>query len=122
MAKLTKATQPLELSDAMETLWHKTTVHVYPVSDAQLAELTAGYNSIYLVFFGVCFGAAISLLITYPQLAETDPKRPYYFAALLVALGFAALSGIAGIGRYRRASKTRKRLEQSLPLRPGSSN
>jgi hypothetical protein len=116
--KLSKATEaPFALADAIETVWHKTTVHIYPVSDSQLAELTAGYNSIYLVFFGICVGALISLAITYPQV--TDEKlKPYYFAALLLSIGLAAMFGIAGIGGYIRASSTKKRLEKSVPLEP----
>jgi hypothetical protein len=116
--KLTKAPEkPLELADAMETVWHKTVQHIYPVSDSQLAELTAGYNSIYLVFFGICLGATISLAITYPQITDAGQK-PYYFVSLLAAIGFAALSGIAGIGRYLRASNAKRRLEASVPLEP----
>jgi len=116
--KLSKATEkPFALADAMETVWHKTTVHIYPVSDSQLAELTAGYNSIYLVFFGIFVGAAISLGATYPQITDTTLK-PYYFAALIVALGLAALSGIAAGERYMRASSAKKRLEASVPLEP----
>lgn len=117
--KLTKAPEekPWALADAMETVWHKTTVHIYPVSDSQLAELTAGYNSIYLVFFGICVGAAISLAITYPQI--TNPvQKPYYFFALLAAIGLAVLSGIAAWERYKRASNAKTRLEQTVPLEP----
>jgi hypothetical protein len=120
--KLTKATEkPLELSDAMETVWHKTTVHIYPVSDSQLAELTAGYNSLYLVFFGICCGAAILLLITYPQVTDSTQK-PYYFAALLAAIGLTVFFGIAAGGRYYRAYKAKKRLEATVPLNPPQSS
>lgn len=111
--KLTKATEPpIALADAMETVWHKSIVHMYPVSNSQLAELTAGYNSIYLVFFGIFVGAAVSLGITYPQITDVTLK-PYYFAALLVAIGLAVLSGIAAGERYVRASSARRQLEKS---------
>jgi hypothetical protein len=116
--KITKATEtPFALADAIETVWHKTTVHIYPVSDSQLAELTAGYNSVYLVFFGIFVGAAVSLGVTYPQITDVTLK-PYYFAALFAAIGLAALSGIAAGERYVRASGAKQRLEKSVPLEP----
>jgi hypothetical protein len=119
--KLTKAPESPALADAMETVWHKTVQHIYPVSDSQLAELTAGYNSLYLVFFGVFTGAAISLGITYPQITAVGQK-PFYLAALIVSIGLAAFFAIAGIGRYARASGAKKRLEKSLPLQPPQSS
>lgn len=120
--KLTKAPEekPLGLADAMETVWHKTVQHIYPVSDSQLDELTAGYNSLYLVFLGICLGGVISLGITYPQITNATQK-PYYFAALLVSIFFAFFFAIAGIGRYTRASSAKKRLKHSVPLEPPSS-
>lgn len=117
VSKLTKATEkPLELSEAMETVWHKTTVHIYPVSDSQLAELTAGYNSLYLILFGIFAGAAISLGITYPQLTATSGQKPYFLAALITAIGLTFMFGIAGVGRLIRASAAKKRLENTVPL------
>lgn len=115
--KLSKAAEIPALSDAMETVWHKTTVHIYPVSDSQLRELAAGYNSMYLVFFGICAGAAVSLGTACPQITNTA-QRPYYFAAFLVSVFAMIFFGIAGFGRYRRAAKAKKRLENSLPLVP----
>lgn len=116
--KITKATETLTLADAMDTVWHRTTVKIYPITDSKLEELTAGYNSIYLVFFGICVGAAISLCIIYPQIT-TDNQKPYYLAALIASIGLSVFSGIGGIGRYVRAIKAKNRLyQEAVPLQP----
>lgn len=116
--KLTKATEKLfVLADVMETVWHKTTVHIYPVSDSQLAELTAGYNSIYLVFFGLCTGVLTSVAVTYPLITDAKLKI-YYFSALLIFSGLAVMFGIVALERYVRASSSRRKLEKSPLLEP----
>lgn len=114
--KLTKASQNLSLSDATDMVWHKTIVNIYPITDSKLEELTAGYNSMYLIFFGICVGAAISLGIAYPQITTADQK-PYYLAAFLTSIGLSVLSGIAGVGRYWRASNAKAKLyKEAVPL------
>ncbi len=116
--KLTKAAETPLLSDAMETVWHKNVVHIYPIPDSKLEELIAGYNSLYMVFFGICVGAIISLGVTYPQVAMASQK-PYYLAALLSSIGLAALFGIAGVAGYVRAAKAKRRLyEECVPIEP----
>jgi hypothetical protein len=117
--KLTPASDPnLTLKDAMETVWHKGTVKIYPVTDSKLEELTAGYNSLYLIFFGVSIGAGISFLIACRSTIAASEK-PYYLAACIATFGLAVLFGIAGFGNYRRARRAKANLyENSIPLDP----
>jgi hypothetical protein len=114
--KITKAGQDLSLSDATDMVWHKTVIQIYPVTDSTLKELTAGYNSLHLVFLGIFSGAAITLLVAYKTVTDVTQK-PYYLAALLAASGLAVLFGIFGIGNYLRASKAQAKLyKEAVPL------
>lgn len=116
-AKLTKAEQGPLLAEATEMIWHKTTIRMYGVSEPHLEELTAGYNSLHLIFFGVCLGAAITLAIALGQTSFTASERPYYIACLLATIGLALFFGINGITNYCRASKRKKQLyEESVPI------
>ncbi len=104
------------LHDVMETVWHKGTVKVYPVTDSKLEELTAGYNSLHLVFFGIFIGAAISFLIACRS-TPVATEKPYYLAACIAAFGVGILFGVVGIGNYVRASKAKNKLyKESVPL------
>jgi glucan phosphoethanolaminetransferase (alkaline phosphatase superfamily) len=107
------------LTDATEMIWHKTVIRIYPVTDAKLEELTAGFNSIHLVFFGICLGAAVSLCIAFKQTSATADK-PYFLFAFLAAVLGAVLFGAMGITNYIRANRSKKKLyEQSVPIEPG---
>lgn len=117
--KLTPASDTnLTLNDAMETVWHKGTVKIYPITDSKLDELTAGYNSLHLIFFGISIGAGISFLIACRStIAATE--KPYYVAACIATFGLSAVFGITGITNYFRASKAKKKLyKESVPLDP----
>jgi hypothetical protein len=115
--KLTKAKQEPMISEVTEMTWHKTVIRVYPVTDSQLEELTAGYNSLHLIFFGVCAGAALALWIAFLQTAQSAPERLYYFAGALVLVGLSIVCGINGIGNCVRASRRKKQLyETSIPI------
>jgi len=104
------------LADAVEVIWHKTTIHMYGVSDSQLEELTAGYNSLYFVLFGICTSAAVSLGIAFAQTSEASDK-PYYLAGTLATLGIAAVAGVTGFMRYGAASARKKKLyRESVPI------
>ncbi|SRR6266849_5836093 len=106
------------LNDAMETIWHKGTVKVYPITDSKLDELTAGYNSLHLVFFGICVGAGISLLIACRSAASGNEKL-YYFSACFIAFGLSVLFGAIGITNYVRAWRSKRKLyKESVPLDP----
>jgi hypothetical protein len=106
------------LADATDMIWHKTQIRIYPVTDSKLEELTAGYNSIYLVFFGIFIGAAVSLFIAFKETAVIAEK-PYYLAGFIGTLGVGILSGIAGITNLVRASLSKKRLyREAVPLVP----
>jgi hypothetical protein len=119
--KLTKANPGPMLADAMEVTWYKTSMRMYAVSDSQLEELVAGYNSLHLVCFGICFGAAITLLVAFTQTALTASEKPYYFVGMIAAFGLSAFFGINGIVNcvkaYRRKAKLYK---ESVPLTPPS--
>jgi hypothetical protein len=112
----TAPTSATTLSDATQMIWHKTTIRIYPVSDSQLDELTAGYNSLTLIFFGICIGAAVPLWIAFKETASTT-ERPYYFFGFLAASLVGMLSGIMGIRDYIRASKRKKQLyNEAIPM------
>jgi|ERR1700678_826793 hypothetical protein len=115
---LTKAEQgPTLLADATDIIWHKTMIRMYGVSDAQLEELTAGYNSLHLICFGICLGAAVTLLIAFEQTAEKSPDKPYYLAVFVAAAGLSAFFGINGIANYWKASRRKKQLyRESVPI------
>jgi hypothetical protein len=116
--RLTAADRAPTLNDAMETVWHKGVVKIYPVTDSKLEELTAGYNSLYLIFFGIFAGAGISFLIAFETAVVAD-KKPYYVGACISTLGVAILFGIVGITNYVRASRAKAKLYQdSIPLEP----
>jgi hypothetical protein len=100
----------------METVWHKGTIKVYPVTDSKLDELTAGYNSLHLVFLGIFAGGTISSGIALGTGTDVSQK-PYYLAAFLTSLGLSILFGIIGVGNYRRASRAKTKLyQESVPL------
>jgi hypothetical protein len=115
--KLTKGEPSPTLADATEMIWHKTTIRMYGISDAQLEELTAGYNSLHLVFFGICIGAAITLIIAFMQTAPTAVERPYYFATMVAMVVLSAVCGVNGIGNYVKANDRKKKLyQESIPI------
>jgi glucan phosphoethanolaminetransferase (alkaline phosphatase superfamily) len=118
MTKLTKAPPSPTLADAMQVIWHKTPMRMYGVSDSQLEELTAGYNSLYLILFGICVGAAISLGIAWRE-ATSVADKPYYCGSFIATLLVALLSGLAGFTNYWRAFRRKQKLyEDSVPLTP----
>lgn len=117
-AKFSKGKATL-LSDATEIVWHKTKMRMYGVSDSQLEELTAGYNSLHLVFFGICVGAAVTLLVAFKQLPVKSDDGPYYLAAIIATGGLAVVCGWNGLMNYRKASKRKQKLyEESIPIEP----
>jgi hypothetical protein len=119
--RLTKGDQGPTLADATEFIWHKTIMHMYAVSDSALEELTAGYNSLHLVCFGICVGAAFTLLIAFEQTASTAGERPYYFAGMIAMFGLSVMFGINGVVNYIRASRRKAKLyKESVPLTPPS--
>jgi hypothetical protein len=114
--KLTKAKTGPTLADATDMVWHKTVIRVYPVTDSQLEELTAGFNSLHLICFGIFVGAFISLLIAFFQTSSASEK-PYYFAGTLVMFGLSVLFGINGIGNYVKAYRRKSKLYgESIPI------
>jgi hypothetical protein len=113
---LTKGEPGPLLTDATDMQWHKTVIHIYPVTDSQLEELTAGYNSLYLILFGIFAGAAVTLWVALKQ-TSTEADKPYYFLAFLVALGFTLLSGVAGFTKLSAAHRCKKKLyQESVPI------
>jgi hypothetical protein len=117
MTKLTKAPAGPMLADATEVIWHKTIMHMYGVSESQLEELTAGYNSLHLVCFGISVGAALTLFIAFRQAASTAPERPYYFGSMIAMCGLSILFGGNGIMNYLKASRRKSRLyRESVPI------
>jgi hypothetical protein len=90
---------------------------MYSISDAHLEELTAGYNSLHLVFFGICLGATVTLIVALMQTARTAVERPYYFATLVAMIVLSAVCGVNGIGNYIRANDRKKKLyQESIPI------
>jgi len=115
--KLTKGGQEPLLADATEMIWHKTTIRMYGVSEAQLEELTAGYNSLHLVFFGICFGAGLALGIACQQTVSTAIARPYYFGGMIAMLGLSVVFAMNGITNYYRAYRCKNKLyRESIPI------
>jgi hypothetical protein len=119
MTKLTKAPPPT-LADAVDVTWYKTRMRMYAISDDTLEKLTAGFNSLYLVVFGICVGAGVSIGIAWRE-TTVDANKPYYCGLFVAIMGLAVISGIVGITNYVRAYLQRKRLyEESVPLKPPS--
>jgi hypothetical protein len=116
IAKFTKA-KPTTLAEATEVIWHKTPIRMYGVSEPLLDELMAGYNSLSLVFFGVCSGAALTLGIACRQTTATAPEKPYYVIGCMAATLLAVFFGLYGIGNYRKVSAKKKKLyRESVPI------
>jgi|SRR5580704_15373469 hypothetical protein len=115
--KLTKAPAAPTLADATDMVWHKTTIRVYPVTSSQLDELIAGYNSLSLVFLGICFGAALTLGIACRQTTANAAEKPYYLVGCIAAVILAVFFGVHGIGGYVRASTKKSKLyKEAIPL------
>jgi hypothetical protein len=114
--KLSKAEPGPTLADATDMQWHRTTIRIYPVTESQLEELTGGYNSLYLILFGIFSGASLTLGIALKQ-SVVAADKPYYFAGFLAALGLTAISGVAGftklLSAYRRKSSLYR---ESIPI------
>jgi hypothetical protein len=93
-----------------EMVIHKQTIHMYGVTDTQLNQLMAGYTSLHLVFFGICFGAWISLVI--PLFCNAVPKETkiYFFAAALVSGGLAVWAGLGALAHWGVARKIKSAL------------
>lgn len=116
--KLTPASDSLTLKDAMETIWYKGVIKIYPVTDSKLEELTAGYNSLYLVFCGIFIGAGFSFLIACNDTLVASEK-PYYLAVCIATFGLGIFFAIHGITNYVRAWRAKRDLyENSIPLEP----
>ena len=115
--KLSKAKSQPTLADAVIMQWHQTVQKMYGVSDSALDEMTAGYNSIYSVFFGVFVGGAITLWVTY-RTTSIEPDKSYFLALAFSCLGLSIFFGIAFIRNYYRAFKKKKKLyEEAVPIK-----
>ena len=114
--KLAKGKAQPTLGEATEMVWHKARIDMYPISNHQLEELTAGYNSLHLVLFGICFGAALALGIACKQASHDAAEKVYYFAGSLITSGLAILFAITGgTNFYRAYSCKRKLYKESIP-------
>jgi hypothetical protein len=115
--KLTKGKAQPTLGEATEMVWHKARIDMYPISNHQLDELTAGYNSLHLVCFGICVGAALALGIACQQVSHEGSERIYYFAGTLVMSGLAVLFAITGGTNFYRAYRCKRKLyKESIPI------
>jgi hypothetical protein len=84
---------------------------MYAVCEPSLRELTAGYNSVHLVFFGIFFGAAIAFGIAWGQVPKTDQMaRFYYFSSALCTLLVSLFFGVAGGVSLWKAHKEKDKL------------
>jgi hypothetical protein len=111
-----KANEDFTLRDAVEHTWFKTRMRMYILSEDKLNDLTSGYDSLTLLFFGVCAGAAVSLGIACKETAS-DAARPYYFAAFTACFVVGLYLGIRGIIDYRKTQKKKAKLyAESTPL------
>lgn len=117
--KLTKGKAQPTLGEATEMIWHKSRIDMYPISNHQLEELTAGYNSLHLIFFGICFGAAIALGIACKQTLSNAPEKIYYFSGALIMAGLALSFAVSGGTNFYRAYSCKKKLyKESVPIEP----
>jgi hypothetical protein len=89
---------------------HKQTIHVYCVTDAQLTQLMTGYTSLHLVFFGICVGAWLSIVIPFFCNAVPRETKVYFFAAALVAAGLAVWAGVGALAHWTAARKIKNAL------------
>ena|SRR5271165_2445789 len=106
------------LEEVTEMVWHKTPIKMYAISEPTIKELTAGYNSIHLVCFGVCAGAAVAFSIAWGQ-TEMIPLRYVYGGLFWGTLVGTLVFGIAGGLKLYEAHNCKKDLEkQSVPLAP----
>lgn len=101
-------------------MWHRTPIKMYAVCEPSLRELTAGYNSVHLVFFGIFFGAAIAFGIACSQVPKTDAMtRYYYFAVTLATFLVSIFFAVAGGMSLWRAHKEKEKLySESEPIDP----
>ena len=88
------------LTELTSMVWHKRTIHMYAVPESELRELTSGYNSLHLVFFGVCVGAFVSLSIAYMSANLGTSTKPYFVALILASAGLAVWCGISALRHY----------------------
>ena len=116
--KLTPAKAGPTLADAAPQVWHKTPIKMYAVSEESLRELTAGYNSLHLVFFGIFFGCFVSCLIAYTQTSEQVLRGRYFFAFLATALVSFFFAVSAGISLWKAHSCKKRLVKQSVPIEP----
>jgi hypothetical protein len=106
------------LADLTDMIWHKTPMKMYGVSDSKLDELTAGYNSLYLFFSGICLGASVSLFVGL-RTTTVQADKPMYLAASITTVILGVFFGLMGIHNYLRASRAKNRLyQQSIPIEP----
>lgn len=82
-------------------VWHKRTMHMYAVPESELRELISGYNSLHLVFSGVCIGIFVSLSIAYKTANLVESTKPYFAALILASAGLAVWCGISALRHYR---------------------
>lgn len=113
-AKFTKAKSPT-LADATEVRWHKTVTNMYAISDSKLNELTAGYNSLYLLFCGICLGAFVSIFIAL-RTSTSGTDKPMYLAAAIVTGVLGVFFGIIGLYNHFKVSQAKKKLHREAIL------
>jgi hypothetical protein len=110
--------QPIPFSNPVTIEFAQRWVVMHQVADYELDDLVSGNASLYWTFFGISFGACLSLISVLYSIPVQNPKAYATFFALCVLFGFLSAVflplGITAYFRVRRKVKTIKRNRATL--------
>jgi hypothetical protein len=101
------------LKDAIEPTWFKTKMKMYIVNEDRLNNLMAGYDSLNWLFFGICFGAGVSVGIACIETGSYIARAAYLgvLAACVIGIFF---FGIRGKQDYDATKEKREKFQKEF--------
>jgi len=85
---------------------------MYHILRQDLDNLISGYASIHLTLFGIAFGAALTLIITYYAVPLEEPIKTRFWSVGVVSTVITVYCGIMACRDWRRARAHIKRIKE----------
>jgi hypothetical protein len=96
-------------------------VAMYRVFETELENLGSAQNSVHLAFFGIAFGAALTLSVTLITVDINNSKTyASFWASLLVSVGASFYFGLRALFDWRKAKRHVRDIKEQNSKREGA--